>query len=413
MASPAVSRQQVAYLARQPIFDRDLRCVGYELLARGSMLNFAPKPAGDDATRQTIDHALHLGGLAELTGGRIVFINFTQALLEESVATLLPPHQMVVEILETVRPTPAAIQACHRLKQLGYRIAVDDFFGQPELEPFVELADIVKLDFLAAGPRQRAAIVDRLSLRPVQLLAEKLETREEFHEARDAGFALFQGFFFAKPQMIERQNLAMDRFRFLQFLQEVTEPVIDFARLEKTVRAEPALAVRLLSYLNSAGLGLSHRIESIGHALTLLGEEQLRRWVSVFALSGLTEDQPSELARLCLVRGQMCESLAKASPLLRTRAFEAFLVGLLSAIDAAMGRPLSELLRLIPLTASAKAALLGAGGPMGDLRRLVLAHEQANWTGVDHFCGSLGLTSAQVAATYQSAVLWADSIVKS
>src|SRR5690606_19788581 len=168
------------------------------------------------------------------------------------------------------------------------------------------------IDFLAAGPNQRKAIADRLLRRPLQLLAEKVETREDFHEAAEWGFALFQGFFFAKPQMIERQHIAMDKFRFLRFLQEVAEPELNFQRLEETVRAEPALAVRLLSYLNSAGLGLSHRIESIAHAMALLGEVQLRRWVSVFALQGLSEEQPPELARLCLVRALMCENLASS-----------------------------------------------------------------------------------------------------
>src|SRR5690606_3767426 len=132
----------------------------------------------------------------------------------------------------------------------------------------------------------------------------------------------------------------------------------------------------------------------------------------VFAVQGLSKEQPPELARLCLVRALMCEKLASSTTLLRAQAFEAYLVGLLSALDVAMGRPLAELLRMVPLSASAKAALLGAGGPMGDLRRLVLAHEQANWTGVDHFCAPLGLTQAQVAEAYQDAIRWADTIVK-
>ncbi len=401
-----------SFVARQPIFDREQRCVGYELLARQSSANVATHTDGDAATAQTLDHALHLVGLRELSAGRVVFVNFTQTLLEQDVATLLPPHQMVVELLETIRPAPEAIEACRRLKRLGYRLAMDDYSGQPELEPFIALADIVKVDFMAASPRQRAAIAERLNKRPVQLLAEKVETREEFDEAHDAGFALFQGYFFAKPQMVERQQMAMDKMRFMRFLSEVAKPEMDFVQLEQTVRAEPALALRLLSYINSAGLGLSNRIESIRHALTLLGELQLRRWVSVFAMQGLVEGQPEELSRLCLVRARLAEQLAEASPKLKGESFEAFLVGLLSALDAAVGRPLPELLRTIPLSAPAKLALLGSGGPLGSLRRLVVAQERGDWSGMASFCAALGLAESQAAAAYTEALRWADEIVR-
>jgi c-di-GMP-related signal transduction protein len=401
------------FLARQPILDRQQRCVAYELLSRSGADNaYTGDPGdGDAATMRTLDVAMHLEGLANLAGGKRVFINVTRSMLVHNLTDVLPPQRCVLELLETVPPDDEVIAACRRLKALGYQLALDDFTSHERtMLPLLDEVDIIKIDFPLTTRESRRELMTRFAGGSLQLLAEKVETPEEFAEALDLGFHLFQGYFFCRPQVIERRQLPMDKQVYLRFLQQIAEPKPDFSVLEETIRSEPALSLRLLSYLNSASLGVRERITSIHHALTLLGETNLRRWAGVFALSALSEDKTPELTVQCLNRAFCGEALAPHC-LPTIVPFDAFLAGLLSGLDAVLDRPMPELLRQMNASVDVKSALLGGSAPLGQLRRLVLACEHGDTQGITAISGRLGLGQRAVAEACHHAARRTDGLL--
>lgn len=409
-ARPAISSQM--FVARQPIFDRQQRCVAYELLCRdGGGENRNVLGSGEYATKQTMDVALHLGAMTALTGGHVAYINFTASLLTDGVASILPPDRTVLEILETVEPTPDVVAACRQFKQMGYRFAMDDCVRAGRGGALEPLVDVVKVDFLQTTSAEREAIVRHFAGRSVQMLAEKVETREEFHSAMDFGYTLFQGYFFCKPEVVARKQVPMEKLRYLRFLQLVNEPELDFGAIEATIKQEPGLAMRLLAYLNSAAIGLRQRVTSIGHAITLLGELNLRRWASIFAMTALAEEKPSELVRLSLVRARFIELLAEARQgEVPGSGFDGFLVGLLGTMDAMLDRPMPELLQGLKVSNEVKAAILASNGPLGGLRRVAMAYEQGDWTAMQTHCDRAGLVASGIGSAYRQAVAWADGL---
>lgn len=409
---PPATMPSKRLLARQPIFDRERKCVAYELLARANATNAYTDVDPNLATTATVDLAMNLAGLRELTDGRRAFVNFTRDLLLQDFYEVLPPDLSVVEVLETVTPDADVVEACRRLKRRGYTIALDDFVNDPAWAPLVDLADIIKIDFMATAPAKRAAIAKWGIAKRKQMLAERVETAAEFAEADRLGYTYFQGYFFCKPELVERKQIPVNKQAYLRFLYEVSQPTIDFKRLEDVIKQEVGLSVRLLNYLNSASMGLRQRVSSIKHALTLLGQGPLRRWGSAFAVTAVAEDKPKELARLCLVRARCAELLAPDVGM-AARSFDAFLTGLLSALDAMLDQPMIEALKPLPLAPDVRAALLGDGGDkFAALRGLVQSFEQADWVGVESHAASLRLSAERTGQAYTQAVTWADAFVR-
>ncbi len=398
------------FLARQPIFDRTRKVFGYELLARTGATNSYQHADPDAATRQAVDFALHLIGLDELTDRKLAFVNLTRGLLLEDFARVLPARGTVLEILETVEPTEEILTACRRLRRQGYRLALDDFAASPEYEPLVQLADFVKIDFMATSPVRRRLLAQRFANTRAQLIAEKVETRRDFDEAARLGYAYFQGYFFCKPQLLERSELPVEQQAYLRFLREVARPVLDYDRLDRVVRGEVGLSVRLLSYLNSAGMGLHQRVTSIRHALALLGERPLRRWASAFAVRALSGGRPLELARASLVRARSAELLVEGTPL-ADRAFDAFLVGLLASLDVMLGVTMAQALQPLPIADDLKAALDGSDGPLRGVLDVVLAYERGDWAAVESACERHGLSAPRLAKVYVESIRFADRLL--
>lgn len=267
----------IRYVARQPIFDREERVFGYELLFRDSLENcFAGDP--DEASRSTLDSSL-LMGLDVLCDGRRAFVNCTRATLTKGLVGLLPPAATVVEILETVPADPEIVTACRGLKEQGYMIALDDYAAEDRREPLAEMADIIKVEMQLTTDEERRALVEQFQSRHCKLLAEKVETYTDFSRVRDQGFVYFQGYFFRRPEMMTTHDMPANRLNYLRMLQEVSRPDLDVPALEKLVKAEASVCYRLLRYLNSAVFGFKKEIHSVRHALSLLGERDLRRWV--------------------------------------------------------------------------------------------------------------------------------------
>lgn len=393
------------YVARQPIFDRDEKVFGYELLFRDGLEN-AFSGDTDEASRATLDRTL-LMGLDVLCDGRRAFVNCTRDTLIKGLVTLLPSTFTVVEILETVSPDPDVVAAVLRLKEAGYMIALDDYIANDPREAIAELADIIKVEMQLTTEPERAEMIRRHGPSHRRMLAEKIETQEDFKRAKDQGFVYFQGYFFRRPEMLNTRDLPANRMNYLRMLQEVSRPDLDVSKLERLIKSEASVCYRLLRYLNSSMFGLKNEVHSVQHALTMLGERDARRWVRLVAAVGAGQEKPSDLVLAALVRGRFGELL---SPLVAHGESDLFLLGLLSLIDAMLEMPIAEVLERIPLDRETKAVLLGQPSTLRPVFQLMLAHESGEWDAAAQLTEQMNLNTEEVAAFYWQSQQWAREV---
>lgn len=397
------------FVARQPILDARQRVIAYELLYRSGPQNVYFHLNGDAASQVVVNSTLHVFGLDDLARNQPVFVNFTRTLLIDGTALLVPPDRLIVEILETVEPDDQVIDACRDLKQRGYLLALDDYTGQPELEAFLPEVDVVKVDFFRLDDDELRALTKRLRARPLDLVAERIQTREEFAEAVALGYDLFQGFYFCEPEIVAREEVPGNVVSYLSLLREVAQPDVDLARLEQLIKQDVALPVKLLRYINSAWFGLHGRVESLRHAISLLGQRGLRQWVALTAVADLGRDRSPALTTTCLVRAAFCERLAIAAGIRDDRSIY-FLTGLFSGLDALVGRPLDELLREVAVPDDVRAALQGTENEPARVLHLAVAYERGGWAEAEHLAGGLKLDTDVLKDAYVEAVSWSDAI---
>lgn len=393
------------YVARQPIFDREEKVFGYELLFRDGLEN-AFHGDTDEASRATLDRTW-LMGLDVLCDGRRAFVNCTRDTLIKGLVTLLPSTTTVVEILETVPGDPDVVAACQSLREAGYMIAPDDYVADDPREGLTSLADVIKVDMQLTTEEQRIAMIRRLGGRHCRMLAEKIETHAEFVRARDQGFVYFQGYFFRRPEMMNTHDMPANQMNYLRMLQEVSRPELEIKALEQLVKAEASVCYRLLRYLNSAMFGFQSEIHSVRHALSILGERDVRRWVRLVAAVGAGQEKTSDLVLSALVRGRFGELL---SPRVAHGESDLFLLGLLSLIDAMLEIPMEDVLEKIPLDHETKAVLLGQPSVLRPVYQLMLAHESGEWEAAAELSGRLHLDSEDVAGLYWQAQEWAREV---
>jgi len=393
------------YVARQPIFDREQRVFGYELLFRDGVENCFHGDK-DEASRATLDNSL-LMGLDVLCDGRRAFVNCTRETLIKGLVTLLPSTATVVEILETVPADREVLDACHALKEQGYLIALDDFVAGDPREALADVADIIKVEMQLTTEEQRRQLIKRFGPWRCRMLAEKIETQQEFVRAREQGFVYFQGFFFRRPEMMSVHDMPASRLNYLRLLQEVSRPELNVPELENLIKAEASVCYRLLRYLNSAAFRFLKEIHSVRHALSLLGEHDVRRWVRLVAAVGAGQDKTSDLVLSALVRGRFGELL---SPKVQHGESDLFLMGLLSLIDAMLEMPMEAVLERVPLDQATKAVLLGQPSLLRPVFQLTLAHESGEWDAAAELSKSLQLDPEEVAGLYWQAQEWAREV---
>jgi EAL and modified HD-GYP domain-containing signal transduction protein len=392
------------FIARQPIFDRKLRVFGYELLFRSGLDNFFDQSDGDRATTRVIADSLFLFGMEAITGGAMAFINFTRQLLVDGYGPLLPRGRCVIEIVDRIKPDDKVIEACKELLRLGYTLAFPDYVLGDSYRALAGLAGIVEVDFKAADPDARRKIAAAVDGR-TPLLAQKLETREDFEQARDLGYSYFQGYFFNRPVIVSRKDVPGFKLHHLRVLQELSRPEVDFDRLETLVKTEANLSYKLLRYINSASIGLRNKVNSIRQALILLGAIELRRWAALITLTDIGQDKPLELLVNSIVRARFCEKIASPANM-PDRSSDLFLMGLFSLLDAIFGRPLAELLDDLPITDDIKEALLGGDNKLTWVYELVEAYEHGAWASAEAMAGRLGIDASRLPAIYMEAVNW-------
>jgi EAL and modified HD-GYP domain-containing signal transduction protein len=387
-------------VARQPIYDAHVNVVGYEVLYRSTDANFATFKNGDAATANVSVHALLDIGLDTLVGQLPAYINCTRNFLVERIYEFLPAERVVLEVLEDIAPDEAVFAALTRARAQGYRIALDDFVLNERNAAFVAHADVLKIDLPRLSGDAIEQHVKRLARPGLQVLAEKVETHEMFERCKKAGYGLFQGYFFARPQLMRGRRAPGDRFLLLRILARVQDPNVDLDEIEHLVSTNLSVSYKLLRYVNSAVVGAAEEIESIRHAIAMLGLERVRICVVMLVLAGF-DDKPHELILTALVRGRYCELLAVAQK--RERVHSYFTVGLLSVLDAFMDRPMDELVKELSISPELEAALLRREGPMGATLDAAIACERADWPRVV----ASGIDVDALRMSYLQALSWA------
>jgi EAL and modified HD-GYP domain-containing signal transduction protein len=401
-AKEAVPLPGQRFVARQPILDRTQNVFGYEILFRNGVEDYFNADP-DVAARSTLDSSL-LFGITTLCDNRRAFVNCTREVLFKDLITLLPPTQAVAEILETVEPEDRVIAACKRLKAAGYMIALDDFAPNDPRIPLCEYADIIKVDVRATRVEERAAMMRRFATPKCKMLAEKIETPHEFQQASDMGFVYFQGYFFCRPQLVSGREVPASQINYLRLLEMVSRTEIDVPELEKMLKREASISYRLLRYLNSPVFGLALEVKSIRHAMSILGEREMRRWIRLVVTVGAAEQACSELVLMGLTRARFCELLSSR---LRSDG-DLFLMGLLSVMDAILEVQMEFLLQQIPVEHETKAVLMGEKSVLQPLFQLMLAQESGNWAVSTQLSKQLKLSDEDVATHWWEALQWAQ-----
>lgn len=394
------------FIARQPIFDKRLKVHAYELLFRSGPQNFFQ--ARNHAASSVIADSLTLFDLQALTGAARAFINVDEMALRLGAPRLLPADRVVIEILESVKPSSEIINLCRVLRQDGYLLALDDFLGDESLKPLIELVNYLKVDFTLLDADGRKRVAEQFSGNGIALVAEKVETQRDFDEARNLGYSYFQGYFFCKPSMLETRDIPGNKLIQLQLISAVAAPDLNYDAIESLLKQEPSLLYRLLRYLNSPALDLRTEVHSIRHAIALLGENEFRRWVSIFAIVAMSSGKPAELVRTALTRAYFCEDFSAPAGL-HEKGFNLFLMGLLSVSDALLDKPLKDVLAALPIDADIKSALCGGENRYRDLYEVLLALERAEWPKLSAFTQRLGCPEDSVPDSYQSAIQKAAS----
>lgn len=396
------------FLARQPIFGLQGEVTAYELLyRRTAMSRYAD---GDDSNRMSLDVVIQSFlevGLDRITLGSQGFINFGREMLLEGCYDLLDPDSIVVELLEDVAADDEVIAACANLVDSGYRLALDDFiFGGPQ-EVLLQYADIVKVDVLTRSPEEIGRAIEPLRKRSVKLLAEKVETAEMHEQCKKLGFELFQGYFYARPELLANRGVSVEQASMINLMNLLGDESASDQDVEEGFRRDASLSYKLLRMLNTAAHG-GRGIESIKYAIRLLGRGSLQRWISLllassFAGRGGTD---AELVNTAVLRGRFCEQLGMSAGKIGN-ADTLFLIGLFSLMDSLLRTPMEEVLSRVDLAHQVRQALILREGPYADYLKLVEAYEAGEFEKVTQLAPRVGLSTVEIPAIYLRSADWA------
>jgi EAL and modified HD-GYP domain-containing signal transduction protein len=366
-------------IARQPILTSNQRLFAYELLFRGTEGHDHSNLDGNRATTSLLSAAFLTEGIERISKFKPCFINFTTTLLAKNLPASFPSSKVVIEILEDVDPTPEVIAACRALSKQGYTLALDDFVYERKLNPLIELADIIKIDIISTPLDTIHKTLSRLARYPkMKFLAEKVETHAEFTKALKMGFTYFQGYFFSKPEVMRIKELTAAKINLLHLLAEATSGATSVSRLTDIIAHDVAISFKLLRFLNSAWFYRLEKIESISHAITYLGEKELRRFLMLMILAEMATGKPQELMRLALVRAKFCVLLGAASnnPANPATQNDLFLLGLFSLLDAMLDTTMESLMKELPIHDSIKMALINQEGFLMPYLNAVITYEK-------------------------------------
>lgn len=404
-----IERKDTMFIARQPIFNRDLDVYGYELLYRDSNIaSFFNSNSHTSATASVLC-GLFESGIKKIVENKKAFVNFNKELLHMEILEIIDTESLVLEVLESVEPDAKLYARIRDLKERGYKIALDDFEKDSEEYPLMDLANIVKFDIIAT-PLDTISNEVRQALRQKKvILAEKVESLEEFNKAFKMGFHLFQGYFFSKPNIIsENLNKSTTKTQYMRIMNELSKKNPSYQILAEIIEKDVNLAYRLMYVVNSRSK--DDLIYSIKRALTYMGLKEISLWINILMLREFGNDKPDELLRMSLLRTKFIETIALKSKF-KNMKYEAAMVGLFSTIDALLDQDMSKSLSDIALPDSVKDALIRHEGPLFPIYKLALVYERGLWPIAKALADDIGISEDSLDEDYRHSVEWADNIL--
>jgi EAL and modified HD-GYP domain-containing signal transduction protein len=396
------------YAARQPILDKNKNLFAYELLFRDSINNVFPEIDGDEATSKMVEASQFNMGINEFTGNKPAFINFTLETLSQGYPEMLAPDEVVVEILETIKPGKKLLALCKELHKKGYTLALDDYEHQNVWVHFYPFVKIIKIDIQQSSIDDIKQVITAIQDHPhIKLLAEKVETYEEYDQMKQFGFDYYQGYFFAKPEMVKTKSLSPSQMAMAELLYETSKTEFDLNSITGVFERDVSLSYKLLRYANSAIFRRRNEISTIKQALVILGVGELKRFIGLMFAVTANPDKPTELIKLAMTRAKFCELTAQD---IRSQLdiSIACLTGVLSMIDAMLDEDMASILEKLPLSQDIKDPLLTKKGVMAALIKLVEYIEHADWDKTTLVMEKLKLDKDKVVEHYNQALAWAD-----
>ncbi|RJE47984.1 MULTISPECIES: HDOD domain-containing protein [unclassified Dehalobacter] len=396
------------FIARQPIFDRNLHIYGYELLYRQGQDNSFSGIDDDRATAELIYNSFLVFGIQDLTDDAKAFINFSKDLVDSDIPSLLPNHNVVLEILERKKVAQSTVEACKRVREMGYLVALDDFVFDQSYLPLIETADIIKIEYPAVNEELQRKLIKKFHTK-VKFVAEKIETREEFQRAYEMGYDYFQGYFFSKPSIINSKEIVSLNSNILKIIQELKMPEPSYAVIGNIVQSDLGLTYKIFKLANSIYLGTKNKINSIPQALAHLGLKELYRWSSIIMLKDLQNIENAELIKLSLIRGKLMELLASELGD-KMSSSEFFFTGMFSSIDILLNKSMEQVLHGLSLPDHVKLALLGQDNKQRRLLNFIIDFENAQWSEVENqnLINKLGIKRFML--LYVEAIKWTRSL---
>lgn len=394
-----------AYIARQAILNRDKELYAFELLFRDGEENCFPDIPPDEATSKILtDSHLDLG-LEDISAGKPVFINFHQDTLLHRFPTSLDPKNVVIEVVETVKPTPELVYACKTIKDMGYNLALDDHDFDPQWDVLLPFIDIIKVDIVECNEKILIDNIGKHAESNIKLVAEKIETMEDFEKYRDLGFDYFQGYFFAKPEIIKQKKLPTSKLSLIELISASSAVEFDLDKVNTIIERDVSLSYKLLRFINSPLVNKSNEISNLRHALNYMGQVEVRKFIALLALANLGDNKPVELLHLSLVRAKFCELVGQAKSL-NNNLPTGFLLGLFSLLDALLDQPMNSIVQKLPIGENIKVALCGEKSELRLFLSLIRAFEAGHWHGIANISKQLSLDLKMTQAFYNESLKW-------
>lgn len=401
------------FIARQAIYNRNCRVVGYELLFRNSEVNrFDTSIDADQATVKLISN-LSTIGLSELTNNKRAYINFTKKLLLNETPSILPKEKIVIEILEDVNPSPEILATIRGFRRRGYLIALDDVCPKSKYKEFKDYIDIYKIDFMKSNKGERLTLInDILKVNPMaKFLAEKVENDDDYDEVyKDERYLYYQGYYFSKPMIVSAKDIPARNITCFSIMTELLNENFNVNKIENIMKRDVAISYKLIKLLNSAAFSFVQEITSIKQGIMILGREELNKWITLVGISEMKSDNEEEMMVVNIIRARFCELLSlKVFP---EKSNICFMAGLFSNLDVYMQRDMKSITNEMPINNDLREALLSGNNNMGYILRLVKAYEQMYIDDIEVYTKMLGINKESLLDTYFLSIEWANDIIK-
>ena len=398
------------FIARQGIYNEDEEVIAYELLYRNSLENKFNKIVSEKIATYKVIENISSFGLDNLTDGKKAFVNFPEELINKNIATLLPKDKVVIEILENVNPTKEVLKNLSELKSKGYEIALDDVENEIDIIKFAKVIDIVKVDFMLSNHNSRKNMVKICKKTNIKMLAEKIETIEDFEEAKSLGFKLFQGFYYSKPSILLGKDIAIKNASIFMILVELVREDYNIDKVENIMKTDVALTYKFFNFINSSYFNFFNEIGSIKQAIMLIGRYELRKWLSILSVVEMSSSKNDEYAKNTVIRAKFSEEIAQI--IAPKEAEAAFMVGLFSNLHIMIEKDIDYVVNTLPVTYKIKQALLGEDNILRNILDLVLAYEKLDEKEITDLASKINIKEGLLWKIYSNCLTWSKKIIE-